>query len=152
MRKRLAGALAAASMLVAAAALAHHGFGGAYDRSAPIYLEGTVERAYFGYPHAELVLRADPAARPDDLPESAAEFAPGLAVWQAELGEAPEIEFPPVRRFFALEERVRPGDRIAVIALRNCEPPHQLRAQWVAPESGPPVVRSGRMQSEVERC
>lgn len=100
----------------------------------------------------EQVRRADPAARPADLPDSAAEFAAGLAVWKAELGEAPEIEFPPVRRFFALEERIQPGDRIALIALRNCEPPHQLRAQWVAPESGPPVVRSGRMQSEVERC
>jgi len=152
MRKRLASAVGVLAMLTAAAALAHHGFGGAYDRSAPIYLEGTVERAYFGYPHAELVLRADPSARPADLPDSAAEFAPGLGVWHAELGGAPDIEFPPVRRFFDLEERIKPGDRIAVIALRNCEPPHQLRAQWVAPESGPPVVRSGRMQSEVEHC
>ncbi len=152
MRKSLASAVGAVAMLTTAAALAHHGFGGAYDRSAPIYLEGTVEQAYFGYPHAELVLRADPSASPADLPDNAAEFMPGLGVWQADLGEAPEVEFPPVRRFFDLADRIEVGDRIALIVLRNCEPPHQLRAQWVAPESGPPVVRSGRMQSEVESC
>lgn len=31
-------------------AFAHHGFGGRYDRSAPIYLEGTVLEAYFAFP------------------------------------------------------------------------------------------------------
>lgn len=138
--------------LAATAALAHHGFGGSYDRSAPVYLEGTVQRAYFGQPHAELVLTVDAAVQSATLDETAQAFADGLTFWRAEFGASPEIELPPVRLFFDLETRVRPGDRIAIIALRNCDPPHQLRAQWIAPPAGEPVVRRGRMQTEVSGC
>lgn len=138
--------------LTATTALAHHGFGGTYDRSAPVYLEGTVESAFFGYPHAELVLTVDTDVRSASLGDEAREFADGLTFWRAEIGATSEIEFPPVALFFDLEPRIRPGDRIAVIVLRNCEPPHQLRAQWVAPASGDPVVRRGRMQTEVQGC
>lgn len=81
-----------------------------------------------------------------------AEFLEGLSYWDAALGTSIEIEFPPVDRFFELEGRIRPGDRIAVIALRNCEAPHQLRGQWIAPPDGPAVVREGRMQSEIDGC
>ena len=49
-------------LIAPSAVLAHHGFGGRYDRAAPIYLEGFVETAHFGYPHAELTLRIDPEA------------------------------------------------------------------------------------------
>ena len=138
--------------LTGTAALAHHGFSGAYNRAAPLYLEGTVERAYFGYPHAELMLQVDPAATSPQLPESAAEFAEGLTFWQPELGATVEIEFPPVSRFFALGERMTVGDRVAVIVLRNCGQSGQLRGQWIAPPAGPPVVREGRMQTEVQGC
>ncbi len=151
-RVRTAIAAALAASLAAGAALAHHGFGGEYDRSTPIYLEGVVEQAFFGYPHAEIVLTAD--ASVDNAPGVVAEgeFGDGLTFWRAELGPSVEIEFPPVRRFFDLDGRIAPGDRIGVVVLRNCEPPHQLRGQWVAPAEGDPVVRSGRMQNEVSGC
>jgi len=142
----------ALACLTAGAALAHHGFGGAYDRSAPVYLEGVVEQAYFGCPHAEVVLRVDQGAPRAALPASASEFSDGRTYWRAALGERPEIEFPPVARFFALDGRIRAGDRIAVVALRNCESPHQLRGQWVAPADGAPVAREGRMQQETNGC
>ncbi|MEM9764015.1 MAG: hypothetical protein AAF968_16160 [Pseudomonadota bacterium] len=129
-------------------ALAHHGFGGRYDRSAPIYLEGTVLEAYFGFPHAEVLIEADPDAIVAPASIATGEFVTGLTFWQAALGLQVEVEFPPVARFFALEERVDVGDRIGLVVLRNCEPPHQLRAQWVAPPTGPPVIREGTMQSE----
>ena len=139
-------------MLLGAGAAAHHGFTGRYDRSAPIYLEGVVVEAYFGYPHAELTLEVDPDAVGIALPAGAAEFADGLTYWRDPLGPRPEIEFPPTRGFFDLDGRVRPGDRVAVVALRNCEPPHQLRGQWIAVPDGTAVLRSGRVQDEVDGC
>jgi len=133
-------------------AVAHHGFGGEYERGAPVYLEGTVVHSYFGYPHAEIVLEADRRVQAATLPASAAEFEDGLTFWRAGLGARPEIEFPPVALFFDLDGRIAAGDRVAVIALRNCEAPHQLRGQWIAPADGAPVVRSGRVQTEVQTC
>ncbi len=143
-------ALGALSVLAASAALAHHGFGGRYDRSTPVWLEGVVEDAFFGYPHAEIVLRADRDPDLGDLPVTASEFDAGLAVYEGD--DTVEIEFPPVQLFFALEGRIDVGDRIAVIVLRNCEPPHQLRGQWVRLADGEQVLRRGTMQEEVLGC
>ncbi|MEL6782687.1 MAG: hypothetical protein AAFO51_09940 [Pseudomonadota bacterium] len=141
-------ALSGVVALCGTLALAHHGFGGRYDRAAPIYLEGKVLEAYFGFPHAEVLMDVDPDATVAPAPVAAGEFATGLTFWRATLGRPVEVEFPPVARFFALEGRVEAGDRIGLVVLRNCEPPHQLRAQWVAPPKGPPVIREGTMQSE----
>lgn len=132
------------------AALAHHGFSGRYDRSTPLWIEGVVTDASFGFPHSTLVLDTGAGALPVDLPESAVEFADGLAILP-EAGEV-AVEFPPVGRFNGLEDRVGVGDRIQLVVLRNCEPPHQLRVQWIAPATGEPVVREGRMQEEVAAC
>jgi hypothetical protein len=64
-----------------------------------------------------------------------------------------QIEFPPVAVFFALNEKVKPRDRVGVIAYRNCLAPHQLRGQWVQTAGGDVVYRpAGRMQSTVEKC
>lgn len=131
---------------------AHHGFGGEYNRSTPIYLEGFVTSAYFGYPHAELTLAVNKQTQRAVLPESANEFLSGLTFWYDALGETPEVEFPPVRRFFSLEGKIEKGDAVKLIVLRNCEPPHQLRVQWVMMANGEQVKRSGRMQNEVEDC
>lgn len=138
--------------LAASVALAHHGFGGQYDRSAPIYLEGVVAEAYFGFPHAEVVIDADPeiATAPEEI--MSGEFAAGLTFWREELGQRLEVEFPPVTDFFELGGRVSAGDRIGLVVLRNCEAPHQLRAQWITPNEGAPVLRTGRMQSETPGC
>lgn len=141
-----------AGLLAGSTALAHHGFSGRYDVSIPIYLRGVVEAAYFGLPHTEITLTIDPSAGAPELAGTGAEFNDGLVPWSAELGKRVEIEFPPVARFFDLDGRVSIGDTVAVVVLRNCEPPHQLRGQWIAPEAGEPVVRSGRMQSEIGGC
>lgn len=131
-------------------AFAHHGFGGRYERGRPIWATGIVEAAYFGQPHAEIALRPERGARKGPLADAVAEFQHGLSRLP---GDAPlEIEFPPARLFFALDGRVRVGDRVEVIALRNCAPPHQLRGQAIRVTDGEWVVRSGRMQTETEAC
>ncbi|MEO1018550.1 MAG: hypothetical protein AAFY56_12790, partial [Pseudomonadota bacterium] len=127
----IAGALLGLGV-AAGSANAHHGFGGEYDRGAPIYLEGTVVSAYFGYPHAEVELSVDMTVQSVELRGNAREFTDGLTFWRDEFGASPEIEFPPVALFFELDSRIQVGDRIAIIALRNCGAPHQLRGQWVA--------------------
>ncbi len=68
-----------ALLLLAGAAAAHHGFTGRYDRSQPVWIEGTVIAANFGYPHAVLTLLPDQGARPVDPPETAEDLATGLA-------------------------------------------------------------------------
>lgn len=131
---------------------AHHGFGGKYDRSKPIYLEGKVINAYFGYPHAEIQINIDTANKTRNRLQDAEEFLPDLIDWHNGLDLNLEIEFPPVQRFFALDGQVKTGHRVAVIVLRNCEPPHQLRGQWITLANGTTVVRSGQMQREVNGC
>lgn len=139
-----------ASTILPLPGLAHHGFGGRYERGRPIWAIGTVEAAYFGQPHAEITLRPDTAARKGALANAVAEFQEGLSRL---LSDAPlEIEFPPVRLFFSLDGRVTVGDRVEVITLRNCIPPHQLRAQAIRLSSGEWIVRAGRMQTETETC
>lgn len=132
--------------LVPATVLAHHGFGGRYDRNNPVYLEGLVVSAFFGQPHPELVVMVDAAA---PVPPDLAGRFPGLVAWP---GPEATVEFPPVRAFFALDGAVIEGDRIALVALRNCEPPNQLRGQWLKTTDGNVVEASGRLQTEVEGC
>ncbi|MEM8625173.1 MAG: hypothetical protein AAGG47_16845 [Pseudomonadota bacterium] len=94
------------------------------------------------------MIDVDPDATVAPAPVATRDFATGLTFWRAALGRKVEVEFLPVARFFALEGRVEVGDRIALVVLRNCEAPHQLRAQWVAAPEGPPVIREGTMQTE----
>lgn len=144
-------AVAALLSLAALTAGAHHGFTGRYDASQPLWLAGEVTRVYFGQPHPEVTIRVPQAlAAPGAAPTGDAGPAP--RVRPDTLGRELKIEFPPLRPFFDLGSRVRPGDRVSVIALRNCEPPHQLRGQWIQPALGEPVERRGRVQYQVERC
>jgi hypothetical protein len=121
---RLAALLLA--LLASSAALAHHGFQGRYDAANPVRVMGTVERAAFEHPHARVTVRTD---------ESLV-----------------EIEFPPITRFNALNGRLAVGDRVEIEALRNCEPPHQLRAQRVRLADGAVVAVQGRVQAETRGC
>jgi hypothetical protein len=150
--RSIGGVLGAGSCAGAAPALAHHGFGGRYDTRAAIYLAGTVSRARVGMPHPVIELRVSlPPALPTGLPE-AAEFEPRLVMRPEDQAQTRAVEFPPVARFLELGPEIKPGDRISLIALRNCVAPHQLRGQWVQLASGRVVVRQGRMQNEVEGC
>jgi len=67
-------------------------------------------------------------------------------------GQEVRIEFPPVGSFFGLGRIVSVGDRVAVIAYRNCNAPNQLRGQWIIPKTGAPVAYAGQAQQEVEGC
>lgn len=110
----------------AQAALAHHGFQGRYDAAHPVRVSGVVERAAFEHPHARLWLVVD--------------------------GRRVEVEFPPISRFNALRGRVAPGDRVEIDALRNCDPPHQLRVQRVRLGDGAEIAVPGRVQTETKGC
>ncbi|ANG98750.1 hypothetical protein A8A54_19300 [Brucella pseudogrignonensis] len=138
-------------------ASAHHGFSGRYDLSTPVWIEGEVVEAWFGQPHAELTLRisedlALPSAPPDL--ETAANFlnVGSLRVLPETVGQVIEVELPPTRQYFGLGDRIKPGDRIAVIAVRNCEEPHQLNGQWLRLASGEIVARAGAMSYMVNGC
>ncbi len=56
----------AASLLVAGAAFAHHGWS-SFDEKAPIYLAGTVQSVAWQNPHAELVVAPEAQALPPGL-------------------------------------------------------------------------------------
>ncbi|MGU3399861.1 hypothetical protein ACLBWS_08980 [Brucellaceae bacterium D45D] len=138
-------------------AFGHHGFGGRYDLNVPVWIEGEVIEAYFGQPHAELKVHtasdlAVPAALPDM--ESASGFldSGALAVLPETQGRDIVVELPPTQQYFGLGDKIRPGDRIAVVALRNCEEPHQLNGQWLRLADGEIVVRSGPMTYMVKGC
>jgi hypothetical protein len=151
-RALLIGGSAACGLSAAIPSAAHHGFGGRYDVSRPIWLQGVVHAASFRPPHPTIMLEADrDIRRPDALPDGA-EFLNRLVTRDEDRGQRLEIEFPPVGLFFNLADRVRTGQTIAVVALRNCAAPHQLRGQWIRLADGSVVVRQGRMQSEVDAC
>jgi hypothetical protein len=150
--RSIGGVVVAGSSAGAAPALAHHGFGGRYDTRVAIYLAGTVTRVRIGMPHPVIELRVSlPPVLPMGLPE-AAEFEPRLLMRPDDQAQTREVEFPPVARFLELGPEIKSGDHIALIALRNCVAPHQLRGQWIQLASGRVVVRQGRMQNEVEGC
>jgi hypothetical protein len=139
-------------LLVFDSSNAHHGFGGLYDRGTPIILVGTVTEAQFTPPHPKITLKLDLVEQtPPDMP-NVKEFEDGLAFWAQNGDQTTQIEFPPVSLFFDLASSVKPGDRITVIALRNCNAPYQLRGQWIQLANGKSVLRRGRMQTEVKGC
>lgn len=138
-------------------ASAHHGFGGRYDLARPVWIEGVVRQAHFGQPHAEITVEV-PAEMtlPEVAPDlgSAASFINGAAleVRADSVGRAVRIELPPTQQFFRLGNVVKVGTRIAVIAVRNCDPPHQLNGQWLRLASGETVARSAGMSYMVKGC
>lgn len=138
-------------------AKSHHGFDGRYDLSAPVWLQGLVVHSYFGQPHAELVIETSPdLAVPDQIPDLAAAasfLAPGaLTVRPETRGRHIKVELPPTSQFFTLGQSIADRDTVALIALRNCEAPHQLNVQWVQVGDDPPVARSRPMSYMASEC
>ncbi|MBX9910546.1 MAG: hypothetical protein K2Z25_17750 [Beijerinckiaceae bacterium] len=137
--------------------LAHHGFTGRYDLSQPIWLEGMVVASRPGQPHAEIGLSIEAELtlpnEPVDLAGASDTIrAKALAIRDELRGRVVTIEFQPLSDFFRLGERIGRGQRVAAIAFRNCDAPHQLRAQWVRLAGETPVARSGRASYLVDRC
>jgi hypothetical protein len=142
-----------AATLAPAAASAHHGFTGRYDTDKPFFLVGTVVSLAASPPHPVVTLRVAPSAiappaageRPVEL---TGEFAPGASL----AGQTVQVEFPPVQTFFALRDRLKPGDTVEIVALRNCRPPNQLRSQWIRLPGRDIVQREGRLSYMARGC
>lgn len=149
--------VAAAALLSGAAASAHHGFSGRYDVSKPLWIEGEVTKAYFGQPHAELGIRT-----PADLgpPQQAPELAGGEKIIRAEAiqvrpdtrGRVVEVELPPTRAFFDLRDAIKVGDRVAVIAIRNCDAPYEMYTQWIRAPGGAVAAQTLRLSFMLPGC
>lgn len=155
---RLTASVVALPVLVAASlALAHHGFQSRYDMGNPVWIEGTVERSYFGNPHSELMVAiAADVTVPQPSPElgPAASFLDSAALHvPADLpGRTVRLELPPTAQYSSLGGRIAVGDRIAAVAIRNCEAPHQLNVQWLRLADGSVESRQAAMSYMVEQC
>ncbi|MBX9910547.1 MAG: hypothetical protein K2Z25_17755 [Beijerinckiaceae bacterium] len=138
----------------AGTSLAHHGFTGAYDASRPLYLEGVVERATLALPHVELIVDvAQPAPPPQALPRLETLGIPDIAarLRPIEAGRH-RIQIAGTNFVAELQGRIKVGDRVALIALRNCRPPHEVRSRWIRLADGDVVARGGATQAEVQGC
>lgn len=137
-------------------ARAHHGFDGRYDMTRPVWIEGVVVETYFGNPHSELTVRVPdnvqlPSPRPDLGPAASFLDAGALVIPQDFVGQAVILELPPTRQYVILGDRVEEGDLVFAVAIRNCEPPHQLNVQWLQLPDGV-ESRTGPMSYMVEGC
>lgn len=148
----LSAIVAAATLATFATATAHHGRQGAYDVSRPIALEGVVTAASFAPPHPVITIRVD--ARPR---AAAATGIPGYEgataiVRTEDAGQLRVIEFSPLPQFTALRDTVTVGQRIQVMAFRNCIGAHDLRGHWVRTANGTVAQRDNRPTSAVNGC
>jgi Family of unknown function (DUF6152) len=146
--------------LVTQPGVAHHGFDGEYDASRPLYLAGIVREIRWQAPHSVVALELPKMLTiPNSLQQSPSidrlgkQTSKTLAVPQNLLGTTQRLEFPPVGSMVnPLRERLQIGNRMTAIVYRNCEPPNQLRVQFVQLADGTTVVRPGRVQTEVNGC
>jgi hypothetical protein len=138
-------------------AYGHHGFAGRYDLAAPVWIEGLVVEAFFGNPHPELTVRVPqdvglPSSRPELGPAGTYLDAQALWIPQGIAGQTVILELPPTPQYFRLSDRISEGDTISAVAVRNCEPPHQLNVQWLRLSNGEVESRTGALSYMVERC
>jgi hypothetical protein len=144
-------------LILVGVARAHHGFDGRYDLGKPVWVEGLVVEAYFGNPHSELTVQISsdlsmPARLPDLGPAAGFLDAQSLTVPEDIVGQTVVLELPPTAQYSSLGDRIARGDRIAAVAVRNCEPPRQLNVQWLQLPDGEVASRTGAMSYMVEEC
>ncbi|MCU0882752.1 MAG: DUF6152 family protein [Hyphomonadaceae bacterium] len=153
-KNRLTAALtvAAATLTTVTVAIAHHGRNGAYDVSRPIALEGVITEASFAPPHPVITIRVD--ARPRAASASGMPGYEGAAAINraADAGAVRVIEFSPLPQFTALRDSVTVGQRIQIMAFRNCIGTHDLRGHWVRTAGGVIAQRDNRPTSAVNGC
>ncbi|MFD0901581.1 hypothetical protein [Actinomadura sediminis] len=142
--------------------LAHHGGGGSYDASRPLYLRGRVIQARYGFPHARLRIEV-PAdlAVPSRLP--GAERLRGHDAWSGPpvpegAGQVRELLLPPdiTGTLNDLSGRPNTGDEVAAIVYRRCdaegdEYAGELRVQMIYTGTGAHRYR-GSITRIVDRC
>jgi hypothetical protein len=145
--------LLSAAVLPVGPTSAHHGFTGRYDTDKPLFMVGSVVSVAASPPHPVVTLRVSPSAiappsgadRPAEL---TGDFGPGAPL----AGQTVQVEFPPVQTFFALRDRLKPGDTVEIVALRNCRPPNQLRSQWIRLPGREIIQREGRLAYMARGC
>jgi hypothetical protein len=155
--KKLVAPALVLGLVLAGGARAHHGFDARYSLAAPIWIEGVVVEAYFGHPHSELTVRVSndialPAPPPDLGPAASFLDAEALTIRKDIIGRTVVLELPPTSQYSSLGGRIGKADRIAAVAVRNCESPHQLNVQWLQLPDGKVESRTGAMSYMVERC
>lgn len=136
----------------AGSVFAHHGVTGRYDASRPILISGVVTATTFAPPHPVLSVRVEQQEVPDGELGRPREYFGPVVVRPEDIGQVRVIEFSPVRMFYNLESRLRPGDRVTLIALRNCRSPHQLRSTWLRLEDGEVASYTGDWAPGVDGC
>ena len=106
--RQIAGGIAlAAVMIMAGAALAHHGWG-SYDAERPLTVEGRIAEVSYGNPHVEIVIEAD--------------------------GKRWEAVLAPVSRMDArgaTSDVVRPGRNVSAHGYPSREKPNEMRAERI---------------------
>ncbi|APO76928.1 hypothetical protein AM571_PA00036 (plasmid) [Rhizobium etli 8C-3] len=137
---------------LAGSAVAHHGVTGRYDASRPILISGIVTATTFSPPHPVLSVRVERANVADGSLGRPSEYFGPVSARPEDLGQVREIELSPVRMFYDLEAKVKPGDRITLVALRNCLPPHQLRSTWIRLRDGETLSYSRDWAPGVDGC
>ncbi len=142
---------------------AHHGFGGRYDRSQPLYVEGVVTTATWNLPHALINIEpSSPTAAPKDLFELDAgsysrlggrEVVERTQPIQATGSGVLTLLLPPPMTSDAarLAERPGQGDTVGAIVFRECST-GELRVQLLRLSATERLVRNGVIQREVDGC
>ncbi|WMT91928.1 DUF6152 family protein [Pelagibacterium sp. H642] len=146
-------AISAISLLsIMGSASAHHGLTGRYDASQPLGLSGVVVQTVFAPPHPVLTIRVDTDELGDFEVGRPEEYFGPVITRSVDLGDEHAIELPPVGMFYALNARLQVGDRITVVALRNCLAPHQLRSTWLRLADGEIISYTGDWAPSVDGC
>ncbi|MEV5827641.1 hypothetical protein AB0L25_18930 [Spirillospora sp. NPDC052242] len=142
--------------------LAHHGGGGSYDASRPLYLRGRVIQARYGFPHAQLRIEV-PAnlTVPSRLP--GADRLRGHDAWGGPpapegAGQVRDLLLPPdiTGTLNDMSGRPNVGDEVAAIVYRRCdaegdEYSGELRVQMIYTGTGTHRYR-GSITRIVDRC
>ncbi|QFG24556.1 hypothetical protein [Actinomadura sp. WMMB 499] len=154
--------LATIGFLVPVGTLAHHGGGGDYDASRPLYLRGRVVQARYGFPHARLRIEVPAGLTvPSRLP--GADRLRGHDAWAGPpvpegAGRVRELLLPPDITGTLGGQSGRPdvGDEVAAIVYRRCdaegdEYAGELRVQMIYTAQGAHRYR-GSVTRIVDRC
>jgi hypothetical protein len=153
----------AAVLTAATPASAHHGFTGKYDASRPLYVQGTVQSATYGYPHGLIhITPGEPTTAPSDLSGITAQEQQNLGGLNVVTGAAPvratgegqvTLLLPPpmTTEVAARGDRPEAGDQVGAVVFRECTT-GELRVQLLRISDQERVVRSGVMQTEVQAC
>jgi hypothetical protein len=153
LRRHCTTAVVAALMLPSVTAWTHHGVTGEYDTSTPIVISGTVTHGVFAPPHPVLSVRVDASELPEGLNVDRPDIITGpLTIRVDDAGEVRAIELPPLRAFHELGRKLRGGDHVTLIALRNCLPPHELRSSWIQLPDGHIVSQTGDKARRTHGC